>query len=177
MNIPGHYQRFHRTHLRFALVMLAVALLAGISFQESGRKVLISPEVPAGAHLEFLLTLALVHGHAVLVGVLLPLAFSWMLHLSSALGARPVSQRVLGWTTGLYLPGAVLTVILMLLKGYHLVLGVRHGTHDFALLNERFMFGNHFLRAGAYGLAHGLMGLGLGVLGVALWRNLGERQA
>lgn len=177
MNVPGHYQRFFRTQLRFALIMIVVALLAGISFQESGRKVLISPEVPAGAHLEFLLTLALVHGHAFLVGVLLPLAFAWMLHLSLALGAGTVSQRSLGWTSALYLPGAVLTIVLMLVKGYHLVLGVRHGAHDFAALNDQFMFSNHALRAGVYGLAHGLMGLGLGILVVALWRNLGKARS
>ncbi|NTV73728.1 MAG: hypothetical protein HGA66_05925 [Holophaga sp.] len=177
MNVPGHYQRFYRTQLRFALVMIVVALLAGISFQESGRKVLISPEVPAGAHLEFLLTLALVHGHAFLVGVLLPLAFAWMLHMSLASGAGPVSKRTLGWTSAIYIPGAALTVVLMLLKGYHLVLGVRHGAHDFAALNDRFMFGNHALRVGTYGLAHGLMGLGLGILVVALWRNLRKTQA
>jgi len=177
VNIPGHYQRFYRTQLRFALIMIVVALLAGISFQESGRKVLISPEVPAGAHLEFLLTLALAHGHAFLVGVLLPLAFAWMLHLSLALGAGTVSKRSLDWTSALYLPGAVLTVALMLIKGYHFVLGVRHGAHDFAMLNDRFMSSSPTLRAGAYGLAHGLMGLGLGILLVALWRNLGKTKA
>lgn len=175
MTVPEHYKRFYRTHLRFALVMIVVALLAGISFQESGRKVLVSPAVPVGAHLEYILTLALVHGHVFLVGVLLPLAFTWMLHMSLALGQEPVPRRFLGWTSALYLPGAVLTVVLMLLKGYHLVLGVRHGARDFAALNGHFMYSSHLLRVGAYGLAHGLMGLGLGILVVALWRNLGER--
>ncbi len=174
MSLPDHYRRFCRLHLRFALIMIGVALLAGISFQESGKKVLISPEVPAGAHLEFLLTLALVHGHAFLVGVLLPLAFAWMVHLSLLLGGKAVSERSLAWTSALYLPGAVLTILLMLFKGYHRVLGVRHGTHDLAILNDQFMFSNHALRAGTYGLAHGLMGLGLGILVVSLWRNLGD---
>jgi hypothetical protein len=175
LSLPEHYKPFCRTHLRFALIMIAVALLAGISFQESGRKVLVSQAVPAGAHLEFILALALVHGHVFLVGVLLPLAFTWMLRLSLDLGTAALPERTLAWTSGLYIPGAVLTIILMLLKGYHLVLGVRHGALDFAALNGRFLFSSHVLRVGAYGLAHGLMGLGLAILVFALWRSLPAR--
>lgn len=174
MNLPEHYRRYYRTHLRFALVMILIALLAGISFQESGRKVHITSEVPAGAHLEFLLDLALVHGHMFLVGVLLPLAFTWMLHLALALGLAPLSRRTLGLATAFYLPGAVLTVVLMLVKGYHYVLGVRHGGVDFAKLDATFMSSNHLLRTGVYGLAHAAMGAGLAVLGYGLWRALGR---
>ena len=176
MTVPEHYQRFHRTQLRFALIMVVVALLAGICFQESGRKVLITPAVPAGAHLEFLLSLALVHGHAFLVGVLLPLAFSWMLQLCLALGLEPVSGRTLAWTTALYLPGSVLTVVLMLVKGYWLVLGVRHGATDFAALNAAYLGSSHLLRAGIYGLGHAAMGIGAGILAAGLWRSLGSRK-
>jgi len=165
------YRRFCRTHLRFALVMLLVALLAGVCFQESAKKVPITAAVPIGAHLEYLLSLALVHGHIFLVGVLLPLAFTWMLHLGLTLGLEPVPPKVLAWTTGLYLPGATLTILLMLLKGYHLVLGVRHGATDFTRLNAAFL-GSHPLRAGAYGLAHTVMALGIAFLVRALWRSL-----
>jgi hypothetical protein len=177
LNLPGHYKRFYRTHLRFALVMMAIALLAGISFQESGRKVLVTPAVPVGAHLEFLLALALVHGHAFLTGVVLPLAFAFMLHLERALDCPPLSERSLSWTTRLYLPGAAATVLLQLLKGYHLVLGVRHGAVDFTRLNDAFLGGNHAIRAGVYGLAHGAMGLGMAIVGLGLWRSLKVRPA
>lgn len=172
MTLPEPYRRFYRTHLRFALVMILVALLAGISFQESAKKVHITDAVPVGAHLEFILSLALVHGHIFLVGVLLPLAFTWMLHLTLTLGLQPLSGRSLTWASGLYLPGSILTVALMLLKGYHLVLGVRHGAVDFNRLNEAFLGSSHLLRAGAYGTGHFVMALGMGILGVGLWRSL-----
>lgn len=172
MTIPQPYRTFYRTHLRFALVMILVALLAGISFQESAKKVHITDAVPVGAHLEFILSLALVHGHIFLVGVLLPLAFTWMLHLTLTLGLQPLSGRSLTWASGLYLPGSILTVALMLLKGYHLVLGVRHGAVDFNRLNEAFLGSSHLLRAGAYGTGHFVMALGMGILGVGLWRSL-----
>ena len=171
MILPEPYKRFYKTYLRFALVMIIVALLAGICFQESAKKVHITQAVPVGAHLEYVLSLALLHGHVFLVGVLLPLACIWMVHLTLVLGIGTVSGRSLGWSTALYLPGAVLTVLLMLLKGYHLVLGVRHGALDFNQLNATFL--TPPLRAASYGLGHALMGVGLGVLVLAMFRSLG----
>lgn len=173
MNLPGHYKTFFRTQLRFAIGMATVAVLAGISFQESGRKLVVGPAMPAGAHLEYLITLALVHGHLFLTGVLLPLAFCWMLHLELALGAEPVPAPSLAWTTRLYLPGAAATSLLQLVKGYHFVLGGRHGAQPFAALDASFLGGSHVLRAAAFGLAHGALGLGMAILGVQLWRRLG----
>ena len=173
VTLPEPYKRFYRTHLRFAIIMVVIALLAGICFQESGKKVHITEAVPVGAHLEYVLSLALVHGHVFLVGVLLPLAFTWMLHLGLVLGLEPVSRRTLALTTGFYLPGSVLTIVLMLLKGYHLVLGVRHGALDFNKLNEAFL-GAPQVRAGLYGLGHFVMALGLGILLAGLWRSLGS---
>lgn len=172
MILPEPYHRFYRTHLRFALVMLLFGMLVGISFQESTQKLPISAAVPAGLHLEAVLSLALVHGHALLIGVLLPLAAAWALHLGLVLGAAPLSERALNWTTGLYIPGAVVSVALMLWKGYHYVLGVRHGTLDLAELNRSFLFGSHALRAVLYSSSHTAMAVGLGILGVGLWRTL-----
>jgi len=175
VNLPDPYKRFHRTHLRFALIMIVVALLAGICFQESGRKVHISEAVPVGAHLEFIFSLALVHGHIFLVGVLIPLALTWMLQLTQTLGLGQVPDRTLAWGSALYIPGAILTVALMLIKGYHLVLGVRHGGVDFAKLDAAFLGGSHALRAAVYGASHLAMGAGLCLLAAGLWRTLKTR--
>jgi len=172
MNLPEPYRRFYRTHLRYALIMLLFGLLAGISFQESTKKMPISETLPAGMHLESILSLALVHGHAILIGVLLPLAAIWTLHIGLILGAAPLSSRSLKWITRLYIPGSVASVLLMLWKGYHFVLGVRGGTLDLGALNQTFLFGNHALRAAVYGTSHTAMAVGLGILGVGLWRSL-----
>ena len=172
MNLPEPYRRFYRTHLRFTLIMLLFGLLVGIAFQESAKKLPISETVPAGMHLESILSLALVHGHAILIGVLLPLAAIWALHIGLILGTAPLSARSLKWTTALYIPGSVVSVLLMLWKGYHFVLGVRGGTLDLGALNHSFLFGSHALRAALYGASHTAMALGLGILGVCLWRSL-----
>ena len=168
------YRRFYHTHLRFALAMLIFGLLAGISFQESTRKLPISETLPAGMHLEAILSLALVHGHAILIGVLLPLAATWALHVGLTLGAAPLSARSLKWITRLYIPGSAASILLMLWKGYHLVLGMRGGVLDLGALNHSFIFGNHALRAALYGTSHTAMAVGLGILVVGLWRSLGR---
>ena len=175
MHLPEPYRRFYRTQLRYALCMLLFGLLAGIAFQESTRKLPISEAVPAGMHVETILFLALVHGHAILIGVLLPLAATWALHLGLILGAAPISERSLKWITRLYIPGSLVSVLLMLWKGYHLVLGVRSGILDLGALHHSFLFGNHALRAVLYGASHTAMAVGLGILGVCLWRRLNQK--
>ena len=172
MSLPDHYRRFFRTQLRFALLMMAVALLTGICFQESGKKVHIDAAVPVGAHLEYILGLALVHGHTFLIGVLVPLALTWMLQLGLNLGLPPLSPLSLRTATALYVPGALAVVALMLVKSYHFILGVRHGVTDFNLLNQSFLGGGHALRAGLYGASHAAMAAGLAVFAVGFWRSL-----
>ena len=174
MNIPDHYRSLTRAWLRFALVMMAVALLTGLSFEESAKRAPISAALSAGAHMEAILPLALVHGHAFLIGAVLPLALVFMLHLGLAMGFKPVGPKALAWATRLYLPGAALSVALMLYKGYHWVLGVRFGHTDFAAWNAAFFGGNAALRAAVYGLAHTAMSVGLGILIVAFWRSMRE---
>jgi hypothetical protein len=176
MSLPDHYRTFFRTHLRFALVMIAVALLTGICFQESAKRVHVTASVPVGAHLEYVLGLALVHGHTFILGVLMPLAFTWILQMGLSLGFPPISRLALRATTALYLPGALAVVVLMLLKSYHFVLGVRHGQTDFNELNQSFMGASHGLRAGVYGASHAAMAAGLGLFAVSIWRAMDARQ-
>ena len=172
MSLPASYREFLRIHLRFALIMIAVALLTGISFQESAKKVHITASVPVGAHLEYILGLALVHGHTFLLGVLIPLALTWMLQLGLTLGCPPVSPLALRATMAFYLPGATTVVLLMLLKSYHFVLGVRHGQVDFTALNQSFIGSAPALRAAVYGLSHAAMGAGLVIFAVSFWRSM-----
>lgn len=173
MTFPEHYRAFFRTWLRFAVVMLLIGLLAGLSFEESAKRAPVSDLLPAGKHLEAILPLALVHGHAILLGTVLPLALAFMLQLGLSLGFRPLGARTLKAATWLFLPGAAASVALMLYKGYHWVLGVRFGHEDFVAWNAAFFGGNAALRAAAYGLAHTAMAVGLGILAIAFWRSMG----
>ena len=148
--LSEEYRAALRTLLRFAIVLAAIGLLAGIAFQESARKL---PFAAAGAglHLEAIHTLALVHGHVFLMGVLLPLALAAALPLALAAGGRPLARRDLAWLTRIYLPFAAASLALQLVKG------------------------SHALRYGLYGLLHAGMGLGLGLFLLALWRSLESR--
>ena len=177
MSLPDSYRSFYRIFLRFSIVMMIVALLMGILFQESSKKAPISETLPAGPHLESLFSLALVHGHTFIIGALIPLAITWMLYLGLKLGYQPLSEKSLRWGAGLYLPGSVMAVVLMLYKGYHYLLGVRGGQLDFAALNASFFFGSHALRAATYGLTHTAMAAGLFILLISFWKSMGKAKA
>ncbi len=172
MTIPEHYKTFFRVYLRFAIVMIIVGLLIGISFQESAKKTPFSDTLPAGPHLEAIFNLAMVHGHAFLIGVLIPLAITWMLYLGAALGYRPLSEKTLKIGSWLYLPAAVGAVALMLYKGYHFQMGVRGGELDFAALNASYFGGSHLFRGLAYGITHTAMAIGLGTIAISFWRSM-----
>lgn len=177
MTIPEHYRPFYRLYLRFSVVMMIAALLMGILFQESSKKAPITEALPAGPHLESIFSLALVHGHTFIIGALVPLAVTWMLYLGLQLGYRPLSEKSLNWGSRLYLPGAVMAVVLMLYKGYHYLLGVRSGQLDFEVLNQTFFFGSHALRAATYGLTHTAMAVGLFILILSFWKSMNQKAA
>jgi hypothetical protein len=172
MNVPAHYRKFYHCYIKFSITMMIVALLMGIMFQESAKKAPISAALPAGAHLEAVINLALVHGHVFLIGALIPLALTWMLHLAFTLGHQPVSEKSLKIGSMLYLPGSVLAVILMLYKGYHYIIGVRLGQTNLEALNDSFFFGSHVLRAIAYGTTHTAMAIGLAIIVIGIWKSL-----
>lgn len=174
MEIPSHYRPIYRTYIRFALVMMVIALLLGIAFQESAKKAPISAALPAGIHLESTINLALVHGHAFLIGVLIPLAVTWISYLGLSLGFAPLSEKSLNWATRLYLPGSAVAVLLMLYKGYHILLGVRRGDIDLSHLDSTLFLGSHALRAAAYGLTHTAMALGLFIFVFSFWKTMGK---
>jgi hypothetical protein len=172
MTIPGSYRAVFRIYLRYAVIMIFVGLITGVLFQESAKKTPFSEVLPPGLHMETVIHLALLHGHAFLIGVLIPLAVTWMLYLGLALGYAPVGERSLKIGSWLYLPASVVAVFLMIYKGYHFQLGVRQGNLDFQALNESLFMGNHALRAAVYGITHTAMAVGLGTIAVSFWRSM-----
>lgn len=175
-SIPPHYRQAVRTVLRFAIVMSVVALLVGISFQESTRK-LDFTKAAAGLHIEAVLPLGLVHGHLFVMTVILPIALLGALFLGLRTGGGPVTPRALRWLTSIYLPFATGSAALLLYKGYHVLLHVRAGATDLAPVDAAFFGGVTWLRYGVYGLVHAGMGVGLVAFLVCLWRSLGPSQS
>ncbi len=174
---PPHYSTTVRVLLRYALIMLMVGLLSGVAYRESAKKLPLTPAPDGPQFWDGALHLALVHGHLILIGVLLPVALAGMLHLARAHGGRELGPRSLAWVVYLYLPCATVTGLLMLYKGYHVLLAARHGEADLARIDETFFAGNTALRYAIYGLSHTGMAVGLGIFAWCLWRSLGTRRA
>ncbi len=161
--LPNHYKEAYRCLIKYACGMILFALLSGILFQESGKKVPYE-EFGPGMHWESVYHLALLHGHSFLIGTLIPTALIVLLHVSLVLGAEPIGEKCLKWGKMLYLAGATLSIALMLYKGYHFMLSVRGGETDFAVIEASLFGGISGLRHGLYGLTHTAMAVGLGML-------------
>lgn len=173
--LPVHYRSAIRTLLRFAAAMALFGLLCGVLFQESSKR-LEHAEAPSGLHLEALLSLALVHGHVLVSATLVPIAMAAAAVLALRAGGAELSPRALAWLTRGYLPCVTLAVLLMLYKGYHVLLAVRFGASDLDAIDASFFGGLTPLRHAVYGVVHVGMAVGLGVYCVALWRSLGTRR-
>jgi len=171
--LPEHYTKALRTCVRFAAAAAIFGLLCGVLFQESAKK-LQHAEAPGGLHLEAVLSLALVHGHVLVSATLIPLAMAGALLLARRAGGAELSARSVAWLTRGYLPCVTLAVLLMLYKGYHVLLAVRFGATDLDAIDARYFGGISALRHAVYGVVHVGMALGLGVFAVALWRSLGR---
>ena len=176
MNLPDHYAPALRGIIRFAIVMAFVGLLVGISFQESAKKLPFA-KAPAGLHVEAILPLALVHGHVFVMTVVMPLVMAGALLMALRAGGTPVSRRSLRWLVCGYQSFAAAAVVLMLVKGYHVLLAVRRGQTDLAVVDDAFLGGHGALRYAVYAVVHAGMGVTLGVFLVALWRSLKPRPA
>jgi hypothetical protein len=175
IQLPQHYQQTFKTYLKYAVIMTVFSLLMGIVFQESSKKAPVSALLPAGAHLEAILSLALVHGHAFMIGVLVPMTVTWMLSLGFWMGFPAISKASLEWGTRLYLPSSAVALLLMIYKGYHYVLGVRSGQTDFVAMHNMLFGGSHALRAIAYGVTHTVMAIGLGIIVIQFWKTLSKQ--
>lgn len=169
--LSNHHRDAIRVLVRYAVVAAIVSLLSGVLFQESSKK-LDRAGLPTGLHMEATLQLALVHGHVMMVGVLVPIAMAGLMLLGRRAGGELVGRKSLLWLTRGYLPFAALSLALMLWKGYHVLLGVRGGEHDLSIIDENFMFGIGGLRHGLYGLCHVAMAVGLVVYLIGVWRSL-----
>jgi heme/copper-type cytochrome/quinol oxidase subunit 1 len=175
MSLPTYYTPFLTRLLRFSLIMLGIGLLSGILYQESSKKAPFSAQLPPGLHWEVVHHLALVHGHTILVGTLIPLAMAGMLLIIHALGKSAVPEKSLRWGGWLFYPGAILSIALMLYKGYHVLLSVRFGQYDIAHIHHTLFMGQELVRQVVYGSAHTAMAAGLFVWGKGIWKALEKR--
>ena len=170
--LPMHYTAAIRTLLRFGLVMIVVGLLSGVAFQESSKKMSLTPPVGELTHLDAVLHLALVHGHILVTGVLFPIAMACVLYLARACGGAEVSRRALRWIVNMYVPFVSASMLLMLYKGYHVLLSARAGMTDMREIDSNLFAGSKALRHGLYGFSHVGMAFALFMFSWCVWRSL-----
>jgi hypothetical protein len=170
-DLPAHYRDATRVILKFAIVMAILGLLLGVAYQESVKK-LEHGDVDPGFRLQVTIHLALVHGHVLLIGTILPLVLVGMLFLARKAGGTPVSSKSVRWLTRGYLPFSAATFALMLYKGYHFLLAARAGGRSVAEADASFFGGSAMIRHSVYGLFHAGMGIAMIVFLVAVWRSL-----
>jgi len=170
-DLPPHYRRAVGQLLCFAAWMTVIGLLTGILFQESAKRLDLG-EVTPGLWLAATQRLGLLHGHVIVMTVLVPIAMAAALFLATWIGGAVVGPRPLAWLTRGYLPGAALALGLMLYKGYHVLLSVRGGATDLAAVDGTLFGGITGLRHGVYGLVHVAMAVSLSVFVIALARSL-----
>jgi hypothetical protein len=97
--------------------------------------------------------LARVHGHAILIGCVIPVLMCIFLWFSNQLGGAPITDRSLRVVSMTYITSSLLTITLMLLKGYSFNLGVRNGLTNFNEISE-YIISSHGLKAALYGITH-----------------------
>lgn len=173
--LPKHYQKLYISFIRLACSMIFAGLLTGILFRESTRHLTYAHLNP-GPHWESVYHLALVHGHTLLIGVVVPIIVLIMLHLSQRLGANPVSEAFTRWGGFLYHLGAGMTILLLLYKGYHYILSVRSGMMDFSHIEDAYFGGYTILKQGIYGLAHTALGTSLCIFSIGILKNLPRKK-
>ena len=170
--LPRHYQTTLLFFTRFIIIMLVLALLMGILYAESAKKV---PLEGFGVQLSFHANyyLSLLHGHTFMFGVFIPLAAMALLVLPVlALNTQPLSAGRLKWVTWLYWPNALWSLGLLVYKAYATQLMVRGGNLDLVQVDHLLFGANHTLRVIIYALPHTLFAAGLVVLITGIWKSL-----
>jgi hypothetical protein len=170
--LPRYYQTAIAALLRFVLAMLVLALVAGILYAESAKKVpLDTYTLQTSFHANYLLSL--LHGHTFMFGVFIPLAIILLWVLPMWLLQTPAMGPVLiRLTTWLYMPSALVSVGLLIYKAYAVQLMVRAGNSDFAAIEHALFAGNHLLRVLGYALPHTGFGVALLCLVIGVGRSL-----
>jgi len=97
--------------------------------------------------------LAKVHGHAILIGTVIPVLMCIFLWFAYQLNGAPITDRSLRVISATYISSSFITIILMLVKGYSFNLGVRNGLTNFNEISE-FILSNRGLKAALYGITH-----------------------
>ncbi len=148
--------RLFRPVLAYALVMLIVFLGVGVLYREFSKAFLgggAEDVVPA-----FYLSLS--HGHALLMGALIPMALLFAVIVAEQLGARDIDYAGLRKAFIMYAIGSLAAIGLLIYKGLGIIYNYS-ALGSMELADQALFLGSHALRESLYGTAHLIMGVGL----------------
>lgn len=143
----------------YAAVMAVAALAIGVLYREVSKAYL--SDVPLSDAVTASYYLSVAHGHAFMVGTLIPAALATLTYVAVKFGGElsAVSARR---AFAVYAVGSLMTLALLIYKGLGIV--VSYGSNPAAGLdaaNNALFLGSHALRESLYGTAHLLLGIGL----------------
>ncbi len=137
--------------IQIGLANIILALAAGVYFRELTKYVL--GDTVSSKSLTFMQTISLIHGHAFIMLVILPILFG----VIGAIFGPIKAKEQFSWATIIYLIGAYGAWILMVYKGTLFTLAGAAGK-DIVQANANLM--PHWLRESLYGTFHLLLGIG-----------------
>eukprot|EP01083_Nonionella_stella_P049610 132130_1 len=154
-------------HASFGLVFVPISGFVGRELSKMAKLTTIG----AGAHIEAVNPMNLLHGHVSTFMIFIPVSICVMLVLAKMVGADDIHPDTLRRARKLYKLGAAMSISLLFARAVQIVVMVRRGTTDFEEI-ERSLFYNKFARIMIYLVAHAHLGFGLGIFGVSLIRSL-----
>jgi hypothetical protein len=174
---PAHYVSVTKKVIPFAAIMILMGLLAGVLYAESGKKLSLAGGVAPELVFQGNYYLSLIHGHFLLMGAVLPITVLVMLWLSRIIFGQTLKASTLSWGFLLYCSNALVSVLLLVYKAYATQLAIRGGNLDLALVDHALFGANHLLRTLIYAIPHTLMGAGLLMLLVGLFKATKTKNA
>ena len=144
---------------RLAMVMMGLALAESFLAGIVSRSLLKTVSFDYRQLVSFQLFLS--HGHIFILGVVIPIILAFFVRSLRA-DLTDGEVRSLKRGVGIYIAGSLLTLGLMLYKGYaYVLLFSAEPIFPLETIDSQLFGGNQLFRSLAYGLAHPLLALGL----------------
>lgn len=156
--------------IRFAIIMLIVALIVGLFYREYSRKFLFKYPINTQTSVGFHLSLA--HGHTVLLGTIIPFFLAFLIFMLKGFDQANEMFMTLKKVFGFYILGSVASLFLLYYKGSAIIyLFQKSPELSLKAIDNSLFFGNELLRLLLYSLSHTIFGVSLVYfLGVVLSR-------
>ena len=158
-NVLKGWDRLLKLGITYVLIMLLIALGLGVTYREVSKAFLGS--LPLEKQLVGAYYLSLMHGHTLMMGVLLPTALLVITYLVMRRGLLEEGDFIsLRRAFVVLMVGSSLAIALLTYKGVAVATNYPY-TMDLTQANSQLFMSDSTLREGIYGVAHLLLGIGI----------------